>query len=71
MINFDAAHRLGVSTIGSSQTVTPSRLAYLGDLVRDGLLTIPIAATFPLVEVRAAYQLLAIGHRAGKIVLHC
>ena len=39
------------------------------DLVVDGSLEIPIAATFPLSEVREAYEELAQRKTHGKIVL--
>jgi NADPH:quinone reductase-like Zn-dependent oxidoreductase len=44
-------------------------LAELAALIADGELEIPIAATFPLAEVRDAYRRLAQGHVQGKIVL--
>ena len=47
---------------------------YIGELSGTGLidageLEIPIAATFPLAQVRDAFRLLASGHTHGKIVL--
>ncbi len=47
----------------------PRVLAELAALIADGELEIPIAATFPLAEVRDAYRRLAQGHVQGKIVL--
>ena len=44
-------------------------LAELAGLIADGELDFPIAATFPLDEVREAYATLASGHIHGKIVL--
>ena len=44
-------------------------LAELAGLIAAGELEIPIAATFPLDQVRDAYRLLAQGHVHGKIVL--
>ena len=41
----------------------------LADLVASGQLKVPISATFPLAEVRAAFELLEQGHTRGKIVL--
>ena len=38
-------------------------------LIAAGQLELPIAATFPLAEVRAAFKLLEQGHTRGKIVL--
>jgi len=44
-------------------------LAELADLISAAQLEVPIAATFPLGQVREAYELLASGHVRGKIVL--
>jgi NADPH:quinone reductase-like Zn-dependent oxidoreductase len=44
-------------------------LAELAGLIASGDLEVPIAATFPLDQVRAAFSLLAQGHIRGKIVL--
>ena len=45
-----------------------AELAGLAGLIDAGELEIPIA-TFPLAQVRDAFQLLAGGHTQGKIVL--
>jgi len=37
--------------------------------VARGELEVPIAATFPLDEVRAAFELVEQGHAHGKVVL--
>jgi NADPH:quinone reductase-like Zn-dependent oxidoreductase len=65
----DAAARVGASTVGSSQIISPEVLAELTRLAASGELAIPIAATFPLDDVRAAYRQLAGRHTHGKIVL--
>lgn len=44
-------------------------LAELAGLIDAGELEVPVAATFPLAQVRDAYRLLAPGHVRGKIVL--
>jgi NADPH:quinone reductase-like Zn-dependent oxidoreductase len=44
-------------------------LAELAGLVAPGDLDVPIAATFPLDDVRDAFELLEQGHTRGKIVL--
>jgi NADPH:quinone reductase-like Zn-dependent oxidoreductase len=41
----------------------------MADLVADGIVEIPIAATYPLSEVRAAFAELEGRHTHGKIVL--
>jgi NADPH:quinone reductase-like Zn-dependent oxidoreductase len=65
----EAAGRVGASMVGSSQIINPDVLAELTQLAASGDLDIPIAATFPLDEVRPAYRLLAERHTRGKIVL--
>jgi NADPH:quinone reductase-like Zn-dependent oxidoreductase len=65
----EAAARVGASTVGSSQIISPEVLAELTRVAASGELEIPIAATFPLDEVRAAYRQLAARHTHGKIVL--
>ncbi|MFB7657870.1 MULTISPECIES: NADP-dependent oxidoreductase [unclassified Streptomyces] len=69
VIDFAAAERLGAQTVGSSQVVNAEVLAHLAELAASEELDIPIAATFPLAEVRAAYRQLADRHTRGKIVL--
>jgi NADPH:quinone reductase-like Zn-dependent oxidoreductase len=44
-------------------------LAELADLIDQGKLEVPIAATYPLDEVRDAYRALERPHGPGKIVL--
>lgn len=44
-------------------------LAELADLIAAGELEVPIAATYPLAQVREAFACLATGHLRGKIVL--
>lgn len=70
VIDFEAGSRLGIHNLGSSQVVSPETLSEVAGLVADGLVEIPIAATYPLVQVREAYEDLARRHTRGKIVLH-
>lgn len=44
-------------------------LTELGRLADSGLLTVPVAETFPLAELAAAFELSQAGHTAGKIVI--
>ncbi|HEY1479296.1 MAG TPA: NADP-dependent oxidoreductase [Gaiellales bacterium] len=67
--DFDAVQRLGVKSQGSSQIASTAVLGELVALVSDGRVEIPIAGTYPLSEVRAAYDELADRHTHGKIVL--
>jgi NADPH:quinone reductase-like Zn-dependent oxidoreductase len=68
-IDFAAAQQYGVKTEGAQAALNAAVLAELAGLVAAGDLDVPIAATFPLAEVRAAYQQLEQGHTRGKIVL--
>lgn len=70
VIDFEAGSRLGIHNLGSSQVVSPEVLAEVAQLVADGRVEIPIAATYPLDRVRDAYEDLARRHTRGKIVLH-
>jgi NADPH:quinone reductase-like Zn-dependent oxidoreductase len=67
--NFAAIEKYGVKGEGSAAGASAAVLAELADLIAAGKLEVPIAATFPLAEVRQAYELLAGGHVRGKIVL--
>ncbi|MBT2408323.1 MULTISPECIES: NADP-dependent oxidoreductase [unclassified Streptomyces] len=46
-----------------------SDLAELGRLADSGRLTVPVAKTFPLSELAAAFELSQAGHTAGKIIV--
>jgi NADPH:quinone reductase-like Zn-dependent oxidoreductase len=59
----------GAKAEGSSAALNASVLAELATLIASGDLEVPIAATFPLNQVRAAFSLLGQGHIRGKIVL--
>ena len=67
--DFDAAQRLGVNAQGTHAIATAPLLAQLVALVADGKLEIPIARTYPLAQVRDAFEELATRHTHGKIVL--
>jgi NADPH:quinone reductase-like Zn-dependent oxidoreductase len=69
IIDYDAVQRLGVNGQGTHAIATAPLLADLAALVADGALEIPIARTYPLDEVRAAFEELAERHTRGKIVL--
>ena len=69
LIRDKACHRMSVK-LRSSPTMRNSRiLAELAGLVAEGKLDVPVAATFPLADVRAAFRQLEQGHTRGKIVL--
>jgi NADPH:quinone reductase-like Zn-dependent oxidoreductase len=67
--NFGAVRQYGVKAEGNAVGAGAGTLARLAGLIAIGQLEVPIAATFPLADVRDAYQLLAPGHVRGKIVL--
>jgi NADPH:quinone reductase-like Zn-dependent oxidoreductase len=69
IIDFAAAEQYGVKAEGNGAASTIEVLAELARLAASGELEVPVAATFPLEEVRAAYELLERGHTHGKIVL--
>jgi NADPH:quinone reductase-like Zn-dependent oxidoreductase len=67
--NFAAVARYGVKAEGSAAGASADVLAELAALIAAGELELPVAATFPLGQVREAYRRLAQGHILGKIVL--
>lgn len=67
--NFEAVQKFGVKAEGSAAGASAEILAELAQLVADGELEVPIAATYPLDQVQDAYRELAQGHTLGKIVL--
>jgi NADPH:quinone reductase-like Zn-dependent oxidoreductase len=69
IVRFDAVERYGVKAEGSAVGASAAVLAELAGLIAAGELEIPIAATFPLGQVRDAYRLLEGGHIRGKVVL--
>ncbi|HEY5361363.1 MAG TPA: NADP-dependent oxidoreductase [Streptosporangiaceae bacterium] len=69
IIAYDAAKEFGTKAEGSSDASTTDVLAEMAGLVAAGQIEIPIAATYPLEEVRQAYAELEKRHTLGKIVL--
>lgn len=69
IIDFAAAAKHGMSVHGTSQVASPQVLRELVGLVEAGEVEVPIAATYPLDDVRAAYTELAGRSTRGKIVL--
>jgi len=67
--NFEAVGKYGVKGDGSAVGSSAEVLAELAGLIAAGDLEIPIAAAYPLDQVRDAYRRLAPGHLLGKIVL--
>ncbi len=69
IIDFEAAERLDARTVYGYQVTSAGVLAELAELIETGELTIPIAHTYPLDQVRQAYTDLAGRRTRGKIVL--
>lgn len=69
IIAFQLAEETGVKSEGSAAAANSDVLAELADLVASGNIIVPIAATYPLNEVQAAYEHLEKRHTRGKIVL--
>jgi len=69
IIDFAGAARTGVKAEGMAGSATVEVLGELVKLVEAGELEVPIAATYPLAQVREAFQDLMHRHSRGKIVL--
>jgi NADPH:quinone reductase-like Zn-dependent oxidoreductase len=69
IVRFDAVREYGVKSEGNAAGASAATLAELARLVAAGELELPITATYPLDQVREAYERLATGHVRGKIVL--
>jgi NADPH:quinone reductase-like Zn-dependent oxidoreductase len=67
--SFERAAEVGAKTEGSSDASTPEILGEMAELVATGKIEVPIAATYPLEEVREAFEQLEDRHTLGKIVL--
>jgi NADPH:quinone reductase-like Zn-dependent oxidoreductase len=66
---FDAVAKYGVKAEGNAVGASAGTLSELAGLAAAGELEVPIAATYPLIQVRDAFAELATGHTRGKIVL--
>jgi NADPH:quinone reductase-like Zn-dependent oxidoreductase len=67
--DFEAVQKHGVKAEGNAAGASAETLAELAGLIADGKLEVPIAATYPLDQVRDAYVELERGHTRGKIAL--
>jgi enoyl reductase len=68
IVYFEGAEKYGISVVGSGKK-TSAELWELATLVASGELVLPIAATYPLAQVREAYERLESRHLRGKVVL--
>ena len=69
IIDYEAVGRLGVKGEGTHSIASAELLAKAAALVADGTIELPIARTYPLSEVRAAFEELAERRTRGKIAL--
>ena len=69
IIAYEKAQEVGAKMEGSSDATTPEILGEMAELVALGRIEVPIAATYPLDEVREAFEQLEDRHTLGKIVL--
>ncbi len=67
--DFSAPAKYGVKAEGNAAGASAETLAQLAALIDEGALEMPIAATYPLDQVREAYAELERNHTRGKIVL--
>jgi NADPH:quinone reductase len=65
----DAAKEIGAKAEGSGAASSADVLAEMAALVAAGRITVPIAATYRLDEVQAAYAQVEQHHTRGKVVL--
>ena len=69
IIAWEKAQEVGAKTEGSSDASSSEILGEMAELVAAGKIEVPIAATYPLDEVREAFEQLEDRHTLGKIVL--
>jgi NADPH:quinone reductase-like Zn-dependent oxidoreductase len=69
IVDLTADEKYGVKIDGNAVGASAEVLAELAGLIADGKLEVPIAAVYPLAEVRDAFRELEEGHTRGKIVL--
>jgi NADPH:quinone reductase-like Zn-dependent oxidoreductase len=69
VVRFDAGAKYGVKVDGNAAGASAATLSELAALAAAKEIEVPLAQTFPLGDVRAAYAQLAKGHVRGKIVL--
>jgi NADPH:quinone reductase-like Zn-dependent oxidoreductase len=69
IIDFAAIEKFGVKGDGNAEGADARVLAELAELIASGELELPIAAVYPLDQVKEAYRALEQRHTRGKIVL--
>ena len=69
IISYEKAQEVGAKAEGSAEGTSPEVLMEMAELVAAKKIELPIAATYPLDEVREAFEQLEDRHTRGKIVL--
>ncbi|MCW2553596.1 MAG: Zn-dependent oxidoreductase, NADPH:quinone reductase, partial [Mycobacterium sp.] len=69
IIDFAAVEQFGVKVEGTADASSAAVVAELAGLVAAGELDVPIAAVYPLDQVRDAYRAVEERHSRGKVVL--
>jgi NADPH:quinone reductase len=69
IISRGKAQELGAKAEGSADASTTEVLSEMADLVASGMIEVPIAASYPLEQMRDAFAQLEARHTHGKIVL--
>ncbi len=69
IISHESAQEVGAKTAGSADASSPEILQEMAELIARGKIELPIAATYPLAEVREAFEQIEERHTLGKIVL--
>ncbi|MGD0701840.1 MAG: NADP-dependent oxidoreductase [Trebonia sp.] len=69
VVRFDAVAKYGIKAEGNAAGASAATLEQLAKLIASKEVELPIARSYPLTEVSAAYAELAKGHLRGKIVL--
>jgi NADPH:quinone reductase-like Zn-dependent oxidoreductase len=69
LVDFATARERGVSTFGTDSAGGPTAFVELAALAADEALDFPVAATYPLAEVRTAYRQIAEHRPFGRVVL--
>jgi NADPH:quinone reductase-like Zn-dependent oxidoreductase len=68
-VDFPAVEKHGVKFEGNAAAGNADVLGELAGMIDEGAIEVPIANTYPLTDVQAAYRELESGHLLGKIVL--
>jgi NADPH:quinone reductase-like Zn-dependent oxidoreductase len=67
--DFAGAQRYGVRFSRGDSGRAIYALAEIGDLIESGRFTLPVAQTFPLIDIAEAHRVGEAGHVRGKLVL--